>query len=133
MSKPKYKWYSNVVRAIRYYPTLKASKDATQLTSTTAGYSGMPHGSGTSRTTECAALRTLSPREEEELDAIELAVQQIGRKYDGQEILKIIEMVDWRKTHTVEGAGMVLFKDKNTTQRLRAKFVYAVAKNMRYL
>lgn len=133
MSKPKYQWYGNVVKAIRYYPENKKTKDALQLSSTTANYSGMPKGGGVNRTTESIALRTLSPREEEELEAVETAKRQIESKENGDKILKIVGMVDWNKTHTLEGAGMALFMDRNSAQELRSKFIYTVARNMRYL
>lgn len=132
MSKPKYWWYGNVLRTIRHYPILAEVKADKQGQSVTANYSGMPKGGGAGRTTENCAVRQLSPREEEELDAVRMAIDDIGRQRDGGEILKIVKLVDWEKTHTVDGSAMELHMHVNTAKSRRSRFIRAVAKNMKY-
>jgi phage transcriptional activator, RinA family len=132
MSKPTYKWYGNVIRAIGYYPNLLAEKKDKQGASITASYSGMPRSGQPSRTSENCAMRQLSPREEEELEAVRLAIEDIGRQRDGRDILRIVEMVDWARTHTLQGAADRLHISERTARALRSRFIYAVAKNMRY-
>lgn len=133
MSNPRYDWYSNVVRAVRYYPHLREIKADAQAESVIANYTGMPGGGSAARTTELAAMRTLSRREEEELEAIELAIAQIRRRTDGGRILQIVDMVDWKRTHTVSGAAMVIHVGERTANSMRARFIFAVAKNLGYL
>jgi len=133
MSNPRYDWYSNVVRAVRYYPHLREIRADAQAESVTANYSGMPAGGSTARTTELAALRTLSRREEEEFEAIEQAVAQIRHRSDGGRILQIVDMVDWKRTHTIEGAAMKVHVSECTARRLRSQFIFAAAKNLGYL
>lgn len=132
MSRPNHRWYGNVIRAIRYYPALIEAKNDMQGASMTANYSGMPKGGGPSRSTENCAMRQLSPREEEEMEAVQMAIEDIGRQRDGGEVLKIVELVDWRKTHTLEGAAMQLHMCEKSVRIRRDRFVRAVAKNMRY-
>lgn len=133
MSKPRHKWYGNVIRTIRYYPTLEAEKGALTSQSITAGYSGMPRASEPSRATEACALRCLSPREEEEIDAVRGAIIEISRQQDGDDVLKIVKMVDWKKTHTIDGAAGVIPVSPRTAKRMRGRFVLAVARRLRYI
>jgi len=74
----------------------------------------------------------LSPRESEEREAVKTAISDIGRQRDGTDVLKIVEMVDWSKTHTLDGAAMRLHMHVNTAKARRSRFIRAVAKNMRY-
>ncbi|MFR1051501.1 MAG: hypothetical protein ACLSE7_07200 [Lachnospirales bacterium] len=133
LSKYRYLWYPNVIHAIRYYPALLQAKNDLQGQSVTANYSGMPKSGQASRTTENSAMRELSGREEEELQAVSAAIEDIGRQRDGKTVLQIIEMVDWGKTHTIDGAAMRLHMSEKTIRRKRNRFVLMVAKNFRYL
>lgn len=74
----------------------------------------------------------LSPREQEEREAVKTAIADIGRQRDGADVLKIVEMVDWGKTHTLDGAAFRLHMSGPTARRRRDRFVRAVARNMRY-
>lgn len=102
MSRPRHRWYWNVIRAIRYYP-------------------------------ELASAEQISPRELEELDAVRTAIENIGRQKDGDEALRVVEMVDWRKTHTIEGAAYKLNMSEKTARNRRSRFIREVARNMRYV
>jgi hypothetical protein len=133
MSNPRYDWYSNVVRTVRYYPHLREIKADAQAESVIANYTGMPGGGSASRTTEIAAMRTMSRREEEELEAIELTVAQIRRRSDGGRIIQIVDLVDWKRTHTIEGAAQRVHVSERMASSLRAQFIFATAKNLGYL
>ena len=92
----------------------------------------MPGGGGNSRKTETAALRQLSPREESDLDAVLATIKTAERWRDGETTLRIIEMVDWRRTHTIRGAEMALFLGEGAGKNLRSRFINELAKNMGY-
>lgn len=118
-----------MVRIVRYYPELRDRKEELRK----AGHDESGVHSSASRTTENIALRLLSPREEEELYAVETAIEDVGRMRDGREILRIIELVDWTKRCTIQGAAALLHMDRNTCASRRGRFLHAVAQNLKYL
>jgi len=122
-----------VVTAIRQYPTLAAKKAELQKTSVTPAYEATIRGSEVGRTTETAALRQLPPAEEVWVDAVEQATEEILRHRDGREVMAIVRMVDYQRTHSVAGAAMELNMDRVTAWRRRSRFVYTVAKYAHYI
>ncbi len=130
MSKYRHWWRPNVERALRVYPYLKAAKQAAQEQSITPSYTGMPRGGGISRTTENAATRHFSAQEEKILDAVDRAIAEVSKHRDGQEVLRIVEMVDFKRSHTLEGAAMALFMHRVTASDKRTRFVDLVGKYM---
>ena len=130
MSKYRHWWRPNVERALRVYPYLKASKQAAQEQSITPSYTGMPRGGGISRTTENAATRHFSAQEEKILDAVDRAIAEVSKHRDGQDVLRIVEMVDFKRSHTLEGAAMALFMHRVTASDKRTRFVDLVGKYM---
>ena len=133
MSKTRHWWYYSVVAAVRQYPTLAEKKRELQKTSTTPAYEATIKGSEIGRTTETAALRQLPEAEEIWIDAVEQATEEIMRHRDGREVMAIVQMVDYRRTHSVEGAAIALHMDRVTAWRRRARFIYCVAKYAHYL
>ena len=123
MSKYRHWWRPNVERALRVYPYLKAAKQAAQEQSITPSYTGMPRGGGISRTTENAATRHFSAQEEKILDAVDRAIAEVSKHRDGQEVLRIVEMVDFKRSHTLEVAAMALFMHRVTASDKRTRFV----------
>ncbi len=130
MSKYRHWWRPNVERALRVYPYLKAAKQAAQEQSITPSYTGMPRGGGISRTTENAATRHFSAQEEKILDAVDRAIAEVSKHRDGQDVLRIVEMVDFKRSHTLEGAAMALFMHRVTASDKRTRFVDLVGKYM---
>jgi len=128
MSRPRYWWYGNVLRVIRNYPALRAAKDAAQSVSTTANYSGTPGGSSGSRKTENSALRQLSPREEDDLAAVENAMERVSG-----EVLEVVRLYHWKGVRNFETVGAMLHMSRNTAKRRNSRFVLEVARNMGYL
>lgn len=127
MSRPRYWWYGNVVRVIRNYPALRDMKNIVQTTSTTANYSGVPGGSG-GRKTESTALRQLSPREEADLEAVELAMERVS-----SEVLDVVRLYHWKGVRNFETVGSLLHMSRNTAKRRNCRFVWEVARNLGYL
>ena len=133
MSKTRYWWYYPVVTAIRQYPKLAARKAELQKQSLTPAYEATIRGSEPGRTTETAALRQLPAAEQMWLDAIELAIEEIQRHRDGREVMAVVQMVDFKRTHSVAGAALALHMDRATAWRRRSRFVYTVAKYAKYI
>jgi len=133
MSKTRHWWYYSVVTAIRQYPALAEKKRELQKTSITPPYEAVIKGSEIGRTTETAALRQLPQAEELWVDAIQQATEEVKRHRDGNDVLRIVKMVDYDRTHSVEGAAQVLHMDRATAWRRRSRFVYLVAKYAHYL
>ncbi len=133
MSKYRHWWYRVVVNAIRQYPELKQKKNDLQKINVTPAYAPTIRGSETGRTTETAALKQLPPAEEMWVDAVELAMEEVLRHRDGKEVMAVVELVDFKRTHSVEGAALALNMGYATAWRRRSRFVYIVAKKAGYL
>ena len=123
--------YPSVVRAIRRYPVLLAAKAARQGQSVTAAYGPQgPHAHGARRATEDAVLRGLSAHDEQWVDAITGAIEEIRRHRDGSTVLAIVEMVDFERRYTLAGAAQVVHVSERTAQRQRGRFIRCVARRM---
>lgn len=133
MSRPKYWWRPNVERVIRNYPLLREKKNARQVQNMIASYSGMPRGGGAGRNTESAALRCLSPREEDDLRAVEKAIEEVGCQELGSEVLRVVELYHWRGVRNFETIGDMAHMSERTARRRNERFISAVARNLHYL
>lgn len=120
-------------RALSNYRMLCAKKDALQSVKLVPTYDAMPHGNEVSRTTEGYALRTLPEQEEIVIKAVDDAISEILHHKDGEEIIQLITMVYFQKTHTVEGAGAKMFISRDTAWRKMSRFIQIVGKNMGYM
>lgn len=100
MSKPRYKWWGYVRAMIRDYPNAAANRGK------------MRKGS--------VAFK--------ELQAVEQAVRETQALPDGQLHLKLIGLVFWRDTHTLQGAARVCGASYSTAKRWVAAFILAVAR-----
>lgn len=134
MSKYRYWWRPNVERLLKVYPYLKAREREGHAQAVTPAYSAVPGGGGARRTTEDAALkRPLNAREEEAVRAIERAMEEIAKCRDGDVVLQIIQMVDFKRTHTIDGAAMALYMHRDTVGGKRSRFIDLVGKNLGWL
>lgn len=134
MSKYRYWWRPNVERLLKTYPALKAMQAAAKNPTITARYGGQPGGGGISRGTENLALKTpLTVREQEAVEAVDKAIEEIRRQRDGETVLKIVTMVDFKRSHTIEGAAMVLYMHRVTASDKRTRFIDMVGKNLGWL
>ena len=127
MSKPHYDWWGYVKGMIRRYPALKDELSGLRSTSETANYSGMPGGSGPSRTTELTAIRELPTNKQREYEAVRRAIATTERYRDGQDRLKVIRLVFWDGTHTLEGAALQVPCSFWTAQNWHCEFIRLVA------
>lgn len=61
-----------------------------------------------------------------EREAIEYAIEQTRRMQDGAERMALIEMVFFRKTHTLGGAALALHCEYETAKRRQQQFIRMV-------
>lgn len=86
-------WRMRTKQIIRRYPELCRAESELRAAKITAGFEEMRSGNGTSRTTEDLALRTLSPADQRELDAIRNAIATTMRYRNGNERLRLMDLV----------------------------------------
>ena len=127
MGRSKYNWYNNAVHLIRRYPEICRRKRALQEQNIIADYSGMPHSGNAGRNTENVAVKELSPVDEAAYDVITSAIETMSLLAHGEEILRIVDMVDWKRSHTIYGAAQVMYMHHNTAKAYRKEFIKAVA------
>ena len=124
-------WRVYAINSMRDYYRYKAMKKAAQSTRITAQYNKGRGGSGISRTTESAAMRTgLTRQQEKELDAVERAIGSTRRGPDGKIRVKVVELVYFRGSHTIEGAAQIVHVSYKTAWRWTDNFIRLVGKNL---
>lgn len=129
MSRPRYDWWSYVKGMIRRYPELKARYADLHVQSVTANYSGVPRSGGASRGTEDIAVRELPTTAQREYEAVRRAIEQTERYRNGRDRLKVIELVLWKQSHTIEGAALMVPCSIATAWRYHGDFIRRVASN----
>lgn len=128
MSKPRYDWWSYAKGMIRRYPQLKQEYEELHTSSMIADYSGNPHGSGASRTTECIALRELPTTSQREYEAVRRAIETTKQYKNGRQRMQIVQLVFWKRSHTIEGAAQQIPCSEITARRWHGDFIRMVAK-----
>lgn len=130
MSKPRYDWWSYVKGMIRRYPELCARQEELRRTSLSPDLSGMPHGHGKiSDPVADAALRELPEINQREMEAVRKAIEETQKLDNGEERLRMIRLVFWDRTHTLEGAAIKLHRCHRTLVQWSGDFIRCVAKN----
>ena len=128
MSKPREIWWGYVKAMIRRYPTLEQEYKALHEPSITSNISGMPGGRGVpSNPVEKVALRELPPTKQHELEAVQEAIKATRRMYGGEERIKLVNLVFWKRSHTLDGAAQELHLSERTARRWHTAFIYLVA------
>lgn len=127
MSKPRYGWWGYVKYIIRQYPRRKADYDELHRQSITPTLSGMPGGSDISRKTETTAAKELPRVEQKEYDAVRRAVETTQRLKNGFERIEIINLVYWKKSHTLEGAAFKVGYSYDRVKQMNNEFIRLVA------
>ena len=127
MSKPRYKWWGYIKNIIRAYPGLKKEYEALHEQSVTANTSGMPGGGEVSRGTENIAIRELLYTKQREYEAVRRAVEHTKHFKNGEERLKIIDLMYWKNSHTLAGAGQKVGYGYDRARQIHQEFVVAVA------
>lgn len=128
MSKPRYDWWGYVKGMIRRYPALAEEYKELHTQTVTADISGMPRGGGAGRTTEMIAIRELPSTRQREYESVRQAIRITNRMPNGFDRIKLIELVFWRQSHTLEGAAMCIPCSYRQARRYHTDFIFAVAK-----
>lgn len=129
MSRPRYDWWGYVKGMIRRYPELRMEYADLHTQRITPNYSGMPGSGGSGRAVEDVVLRELPTTRQREYDAVRQAVEATERMKNGRDRLKVIDLVFWKKTHTLDGAALMIHCHYKTAQKWSWEFIMLVAKN----
>lgn len=92
----------------------------------TPSLSGMPMGGREHRSTEDSALRQLPPEDQRRLDAVAQALEISGHLTSGLARVKMIEMVYFRRSHTIEGAALRIPCDVRTAKTWNNDFLLLI-------
>lgn len=129
MSKPRYPWWGYARNMIRAYPSRKKEYEELHEQSITASMSGIPAGGGVSRGTEAIAIRELPSSKQREYEAVRRAINTTMLMANGAQRVKIIDLVYWKRSHTVEGAAMKVGYGPDRGKQIHGEFVRLVARN----
>lgn len=130
VSKPRYRWWGYVKACIRNYPALCADIKELHSQSLTASADSMPRSCGATRKTEQIATQELPRQEQREYDAVRNAVETTKTRHDGSNRMRMIKMVYWDRSHTLQGAAQVIHASEPTVKRWNGEFIRMVAKYM---
>lgn len=128
MSKPRYTWWGYARNMIRAYPARKKEYEQLHEQSITANMTGMPGGGGVSRGTEEIAIRELPKTQQREYEAVRMAIEATRRLQNGEQRLRVIDLVYWKRSHTLEGAGYKVGYAYKTARKIHRDFVELVGK-----
>lgn len=126
MSKPRCGWWSYAKYMIRRYPFLAARLRDLKSPPVTPSLSGMPFSRAVSDSTALAALRELPPAWQREYEAVAAAVAETLRRPDGQDRMRLVRLVFWQRSHTLEGAAMEIPVSYRTARRWHTQFILLV-------
>lgn len=131
MSRPRDNWRPYVINVLRDYYSFRRAKAEAHGQRITAQFKKGRGGGGTGRSTEEAALRCgLTRQQERELDAVERAVRATSREPDGRARLRVVELVYFRGTHTIEGAAKLAHVSYITAWRWCDRFIRRTGENL---
>ena len=111
---------------VSIYPQLQKEYNDLHAVSTASSLCAVPAKSAFSRSTEDIALRELPPARQRELDAVNLAIELTKLMKTGDDQIKLIDLVYWKKSHNIAGAAMILYVSEITAKRWHADFIRRV-------
>ena len=127
MAKRRDNWREEAIQIIKDYPKLEKELKALRGCSVTPKLTGMPGGAGNGRKVESAALRELPKDKQKRFDAVDLAMKFTKRNYENsKERIRVIELVYWKRTHTLQGAALTFPYSYDTVQGWHAEFIKLV-------
>lgn len=129
MSKPRYKWWGYIKAVIRDYPVHLHDLNNLRQQAITPNYGRSEgHGYEVPRTTEQLALRCLPETEQKELDSVELAIEYTKQTFADADLrLKLVKLVFFTKSHTLQGAADEIHVSYRTAFRWHNAFIRQVA------
>ena len=117
----------NVIYA---YPYLKSQCEAPVHMPITAQYSLTPPKSEVGRNVEDVVSKRVSSNDYAEYEAVLKTVRETARLDTGEARLTIIDLVYWKRSHTLAGAGGQVGYSYGHAKRMQEQFIKLVAKNM---
>ena len=130
MGKAKEPYWTYVKTIIKEYLDLK-KKLAIPLEQRVTSFIGLDGGKNglISDPTQACVIHDLPPREQRKLEAIEGAIQKTKKQHpeDAELRLKVISLVYWKKSHTIEGAAMKVPCHRNVAGNWQGEFIRLVA------
>lgn len=127
MSKTRYPWWGYVKAIIRNYPMMVERYYGLREQSVTANYNGMPKGGSASHGVEDLAVRELPRAQQREYESVRLAIDQTMRLQNGRNRMRVIQLVFWARSHTLEGAALEVHCSERTARRWHTDFILLVA------
>ena len=129
MTGPRRGWWGYIKWVIRDQPTKR--RELLEMQSA-GGFDmdGMPKATEARRTTEDKALRGFVGQKAREFDAVERATETTRGYNNGPLRLKFVDLVFWRRSHTLEGAAMVCHISRRTAIRFHGDFIKLTARYM---
>lgn len=128
MSRPRYDWWPYAKGMIRRYPDLAREYADLHTQTITQGYTGMPGGGGDGRSLEGVAIRELPGTRQREYEAVRRAIAVTALYPNGQSRLKVIRLVLWDRSRTLEGAALAVPCSIATAKRWHGDFIRLVGK-----
>ena len=120
-------WRTEARAALRNYPKAKRKQNETGEQQITPNYSGQPGSHTARRTTEDIALRVkLTPYEENVISAVEFMMKMQCAYPNAEERMRMIRLVYFKRTHTLEGAAMECHYADRTVKRWNNEILTAV-------
>lgn len=114
---------------IRRYPAMKEEYAALHTAGMIANYAGTPRDGNISRSTECLAMRELPSTKQREYEAVRHAIDLTERYRNGVDRLRVIRLVLWDRSHTLEGAALMVPCHYKTAQGWHNEFIRLVAEH----
>ena len=62
-----------------------------------------------------------------ECEAVAAAIEETKQLVDGAERLRMVDLVLWKRTHTLQGAALACYISERTAQEWHRQFIYLVA------
>ena len=112
---------------IREYPDLAKDYKDMHEQKITASITGMPGGGNVSRGTEDIAIRELPRSKQIEYDAVRKAVEVTAMLKTGADRLRIVDLVFWKQSHTLDGAAYATSISYDTAIDYHGDFIMLVA------
>ena len=66
------------------------------------------------------------PISDAERAAVEAAVEETKQRIDGEERIRLIDLVLWKRTHTLQGAALACYVSERTAQEWHRQFIRLV-------
>lgn len=119
-------WRERARRIIEAYPALLRKESQLHSCRVTPVYSGLPGGNAMTRTTKDNVSRELCLEDQRKLNSVKHAIATTSRYRNSEDRVKVVDLVYWKKTHTLQGAAQICSYSYDTVQEWNADFIALV-------